>query len=72
METKIPANQMVNGAPQALHVTDYTGDNPLLKHGFLHVAGDKRHFEHADGTPSFWLGDTWWRCARAEQSRLQG
>ena len=22
--------------------------------------GDRRHFEHADGTPFFWLGDTWW------------
>jgi hypothetical protein len=19
-----------------------------------------RHFEYADGTPFFWLGDTWW------------
>ena len=57
-----PANQMVNGASQTLHVTAYTGDNPLLKHGFLRVAADKRHFEHADGTPFFWLGDTWWKC----------
>ena len=22
----------------------------------------KTHFEHADGTPFFWLGDTWWKC----------
>ena len=21
---------------------------------------DERHFQHADGTPFFWLGDTWW------------
>jgi hypothetical protein len=26
------------------------------------VAKDKRHFEHADGTPFLWLGDTWWKC----------
>jgi hypothetical protein len=57
-----PANQMVNGASQTLHVTPYTGDNPLLKHGFLRVAANKRYFEHADGTPCFWLGDTWWKC----------
>ncbi|MCX6226952.1 MAG: DUF5060 domain-containing protein [Bacteroidia bacterium] len=57
-----PANRVLNGAPQALHVTAYTGDNPLLKHGFLRVAGDKRHFEHADGTPFLWLADTWWKC----------
>src|SRR4029079_13233631 len=23
-------------------------------------AEDRRHFEHADGTPFFWLADTWW------------
>ena len=57
-----PANQMANGVSQPLHVTAYTGDNPLLQHGFLRVAADKRHFEHADGTPFLWLGDTWWKC----------
>ena len=34
--------------------------NPLLQHGPLRVASDRRHFEHADGTPFFWLADTWW------------
>jgi hypothetical protein len=24
------------------------------------IAKDQRHFEHADGTPFFWLGDTWY------------
>ena len=56
-----PANQAMNGAAQPLRVTAYTGDNPLLKHGFLRVAGDKRHFEHADSTPFLWLADTWWK-----------
>ena len=41
-------------------VTPYTGENPLYQHGPIRVAPDKRHFEHADGTPFFWLGDTWW------------
>ena len=57
-----PANQAMNGAAQPLRVTAYTGDNPLLKHGFLRVSANQRHFEHADGTPFFWLGDTWWKC----------
>jgi len=41
-------------------------NNPLLKHGFLRVSANKRHFEHADGTPFLWLGDTWWKglCKR--------
>ena len=56
-----PANKALNGDEQTLKVTAYTGDNPLLKHGFLRVAKNSRHFEHADGTPFFWLGDTWWK-----------
>jgi hypothetical protein len=57
-----PANKGLNGDEQSLRVTAYTGDNPVLKHGFLQVSANGRHFEHADGTPFFWLGDTWWKC----------
>jgi hypothetical protein len=68
-----PANQAMNGASQTLRVTAYTGDNPLLKHGFLRVAKDKRHFEHADGTPFLWLADTWWKnlCKRMSWEGFQ-
>jgi hypothetical protein len=38
----------------------YKGENILLRHGPLQIATDNRHFAHADGTPFFWLGDTWW------------
>jgi len=49
-----------------LEITAYTGENPLYRHGRIQVARDHRHFEHADGTPFFWLGDTWWKglCKR--------
>jgi len=59
-------NTGLNGKQQTLQVAAYTGKNPLLQHGFLKVSADKRHFEHADGTPFFWLGDTWWKglCKR--------
>lgn len=43
-----------------LTITPYTGDNPLYAHGRIQAAPDSRHFEHRDGTPFFWLGDTWW------------
>jgi Protein of unknown function (DUF4038)/Domain of unknown function (DUF5060) len=43
-----------------VQVTPYNGENPLYRHGPVRVAADRRHFEHADGTPFFWLGDTWW------------
>ena len=41
-------------------VEPYRGENPLFLHGPLRVADDRRHFEHLDKTPFFWLGDTWW------------
>jgi hypothetical protein len=50
----------LHGVSGVVEVTPYRGSNPLFKHGPLRVAADRRHFEHADGTPFFWLGDTWW------------
>ncbi len=55
-------NADLNGKEDVLHVKPYQGDNPLLKHGHVGIAADGRHFAHADGTPFFWLGDTWWKC----------
>jgi hypothetical protein len=50
----------LNGIEGTVEVTAYKGDNPLYLHGPLRVAKDRRYLEHADGTPFFWLGDTWW------------
>jgi hypothetical protein len=36
----------------------------FARHGQIHVASDHRHFEHADGTPFFWLSDSVWNGAR--------
>ena len=43
-----------------LEVTACEGDGGLLLHGAPAVSADGRHFEHADGSPFFWLADTWW------------
>lgn len=53
-------NPDLHGQSGALEVSTYTGSNPLYKHGLVRVASDHLHFEHEDGTPFFWLGDTWW------------
>ena len=60
------SNGDLNGDERPLTVVPYQGGSLLLKHGFLQVSADRRHFEHADGTPFFWLGDTWWKglCSR--------
>jgi len=35
----------------------------------VRVARDRRHFEHADGTPFFWLADTIWNGARVAEPK---
>ncbi|MFH1085245.1 MAG: DUF5060 domain-containing protein, partial [Chloroflexota bacterium] len=54
------ANADLHGQECALDVAPYQGDYPLLRHGRLRVSADGRYLEHGDGTPFFWLGDTWW------------
>ncbi len=55
-----PANPDLHGVRGTLDVEPYRGTNELLKHGAIGVGPDRWHFQHADGTPFFWLGDTWW------------
>jgi hypothetical protein len=43
----------LHGQRGELEITAYHGDNPLFAHGAIRVAPDKRHFQHADGTPFF-------------------
>lgn len=50
----------LHGVEGSVEITRYEGKNPLYLHGPIRVASDNKHFEHRDGTPFFWLGDTWW------------
>jgi len=50
----------LHGQTALLEAQPYTGSNQLRVHGRLRVAATRRTLEHADGTPFFWLGDTWW------------
>lgn len=59
-ECSDPANAGLHGVTGAVEIRPYTGDNSLFRHGPLHVSTDRRHFAQADGSPFFWLGDTWW------------
>jgi len=38
----------------------YRGVLPLYQYGELRLSDNRRYFEHADGTPFFWLADTVW------------
>ena len=60
------SNTGLHGVTGSIEVVASTSTNPLFLHGPIRVAADQRHFEHADGTPFLWLGDTWWKglCKR--------
>jgi hypothetical protein len=53
-------NRDLHGVEGTIELAPYVGDHPLYKHGFVKIAADKRHLQYGDGTPFFWLGDTWW------------
>jgi hypothetical protein len=54
------ANSGLHAQQGTLEAVPYQGANALYRHGPIRVSKDHRHFEHADGTPFFWLADTWW------------
>jgi hypothetical protein len=60
------ANNGLHAITGQFAVVASTSGNPLYRHGPIRVSAGKRHFEHADGTPFFWLADTWWKnlCKR--------
>ena len=54
------SNRDLDGLEDEFEIIPYEGSNPLLARGPLRVSEGRRHLEHLDGTPFFWLGDTWW------------
>lgn len=60
LESTDKGNPDLNGHAGQVTISQYSGTNDLLRHGMLRVSRNGRYFEHADGTPFFWLGDAWW------------
>ena len=59
-ESSDRANGGLHGVTGTLEAEPYNGANELYRRGALRVSQNKLYLEHADGTPFFWLGDTWW------------
>lgn len=55
-----PSDSGLHQQEGQLEVTGTEGNNPLYIHGPVRPSRNKRYLEHSDGTPFFWLGDTWW------------
>lgn len=51
----------LHGRRDTFSVAASAGPNPIYLHGgFLKASANQRHLMYSDGTPFFWLGDTWW------------
>lgn len=59
-ECSDPSNRSLHGVEGSIEVKPYRGEEVLLRHGPIRVAAGRNHFQHIDGTPFFWLADTWW------------
>jgi hypothetical protein len=64
----VPANRGLHNQSGEFICTAPSGQDPFRQHGPVRVARDHRHFEHADGTPFFWLADTVWSGPRVAES----
>jgi hypothetical protein len=59
-EASDAADGGLHGVEGTVEVVPYGGSNPLFIHGGPRAVPGRRHLEHGDGTPFFWLADTWW------------
>jgi Protein of unknown function (DUF4038)/Domain of unknown function (DUF5060) len=61
--TNCSTDARLNGRTGSINVSAAAAANPLYRHGgFLKVSADGHYLTYADGTPFFWLADTWWFC----------
>ena len=55
-----PADSGLHGRTGSIDLLPSAAPLALDRHGDLRVSQNRRQLEFADGTPFFWLGDTWW------------
>ncbi|MHB1462979.1 MAG: apiosidase-like domain-containing protein [Armatimonadota bacterium] len=49
-------------------VIEHQWDHPIKQHGRICAEAGRRYLTHEDGTPFFWMADTWWMglCKRLD------
>ena len=50
----------LNGVSGEVNIVKYEGCNILYKHGSIGRKDGALYLTHRDGTPFYWLADTWW------------
>jgi hypothetical protein len=73
-ECSDPADAGLHGQTAVLEAVpaDALSTNPLRRHGAVRLSSQGGHFEHVDGTPFHWLGDTWWMLMSERVSWPEG
>jgi Protein of unknown function (DUF4038) len=56
----VPAVNGLDGKRGTFESRHGAVNNRFGRHGAVRISASKRFFEHADGTPFFWMGDTVW------------
>jgi Protein of unknown function (DUF4038)/Domain of unknown function (DUF5060)/Putative collagen-binding domain of a collagenase len=56
----IPTIDGLDGKSGSFVCLKETGSNRFQRHGPIRISANGRFFEHTDGTPFFWMGDTAW------------
>jgi hypothetical protein len=56
----VPAIEGLDGQTGEFLAEPAAATSRFLRHGPIRVSAGGRFFEHADGTPFFWMGDTSW------------
>jgi hypothetical protein len=63
------ANARLNNQTGEFLCTSTIGQGRFEQHGPIQVSRDHLHFQHADGSPFFWLADVAWNAPRLASSR---
>ncbi len=53
-------NNGLHGKSGIISIKGYQGDNPIYNNGSLRVSDRGNYLEHLNGSPFFWLADSWW------------
>lgn len=53
-------NKRLHNQKGSITMTAYSGDNLVYSKGTLKISNNGNYLEHLDGTPFFWLADSWW------------
>jgi len=56
----VPEDEGLHRCIHSFSVPESAYDHPLYRHGKLEIDPRRKKFVYRDGTPFFWLGDTWW------------